>query len=371
MSKKQSSLSKKTDSLIGIPLLFALSGLGGRKQGKLPPNISRVAFIRIDSPRDTVMTLSAVRGVKERYPKAETVFFAGKDNYEAACLIPCVDEVIQLDAGNIGKSIKIIKSSGMFEIWIDFGIRTRFESLMTFFAKAHYKVGFRTSGEYRHFSYDAVADIYEKKPLYDSYGDLIKLVGAAVSLKTYTSLDNAKDDKLVVLNMYPDKSEYKRRAWNEENWKYIISRLSKKGYRLAITGSKLFINEADAFIESLGTECDVEYFVGRIEGKEYIPFLSKASLVISVDSWILHIASAVDTPVVGIYGPTSPSMYPPMGRKARCLACSHSCLGCQNINDEARCIEAERNCIDEIDPSFVEKEALDLLEGRHEYYGKI
>ena len=371
MSKKQGSLSKKIDSLVGIPLLFALSGLAGGKQGKLPPHISKIAFIRIDSPKDTIITLSAVQGIKERYPKAETVFFTGKDNYEAACLIPCVDKVVQLDSDNIGKSVKLIKSSGTFEVWVDFGIRTRFEALMTFFAKAHYKVGFRTDGEYRHFSYDAVADISGKKPLHDSYGELIKFIGAVPSLKTYLSLDNVRDNKLVVLNMYPDKSEYKRRSWNEENWKYLISRLSKKGYRLAIIGSKLFIKEADEFIESLGTECDVEYFVGRIEGREYISFLSKASLVISIDSWILHMACAVDTPVIGIYGPTSPSMYLPMGRKARYLACSRLCLGCQNINDEAPCIEAEKNCIDEIEPSFVEQEALKLLEGKYEHYGQI
>jgi len=65
----------------------------------------------------------------------------------------------------------------------------------------------------------------------------------------------------------------------------------------------------------------------RLNLRELIAFLRQADLAIGADSGPLHMASALGTPVVGIYGPKSPSIYRPYFGTSRVLA----------KNEEAEC----------------------------------
>lgn len=53
---------------------------------------------------------------------------------------------------------------------------------------------------------------------------------------------------------------------------------------------------------------------------ELAAVVSRASLYVGNDSGTTHLASAVGTPVVAIFGPTSPRMYRPLGRRTRVCA---------------------------------------------------
>ncbi len=318
----------------------------------------------MESSRDTVLTEAAARAFKERYPESELVYFTGKDNYGAASLIASVDKVIEIYPESIRKSVNTVKASGFFDLWVDFGPWSRFESIMTFFAGAGYKIGFRTDGEFRHFAYDAVADLVPKRHLCDNIASLMSLAGIKICSGPHFAAPAPAEKNLVIFNMFPDRPEHGARRWGEENWKYLLSRLSKKGYRIALTGNKPDSEEADKFTESLGSDFDVDYLVGRLEGKELLETLSKASLVISVDSWILYIAAAMNVPVLGLYGPTSPEMYAPVGSRAGFIKSGAVCCGCQNIYGEEACRINEPVCMDSIDRGLAEQEAFNILEGR-------
>jgi ADP-heptose:LPS heptosyltransferase len=90
--------------------------------------------------------------------------------------------------------------------------------------------------------------------------------------------------------------------------------------------------------------------------QEVAATLGKCRLMIGNDSGLTHLAAAVGTPVVGVYGPTSPRVYLPPGDQ-------HSGLGGRDIGcgyrDPAslmppqcwldrRCLIGERSCIDRV-----------------------
>jgi heptosyltransferase II len=98
--------------------------------------------------------------------------------------------------------------------------------------------------------------------------------------------------------------------------------------------ASLLTQETGASIVLVGTESDrsavdtVRQFArgpvldlcGQLSLPELAAITSRASLYIGNDSGTTHLASAVGTPVVAIFGPTNPRMYRPLGRRTRICA---------------------------------------------------
>lgn len=86
--------------------------------------------------------------------------------------------------------------------------------------------------------------------------------------------------------------------------------------------------------------------------------LSKASMLITNDSGPMHIAAAVGTPVVALFGPTSEVLTGPYGVGHRVLASGISCRPCLSRTCEN---PVQLECLTRITPAQVFASAQDLL----------
>jgi heptosyltransferase-2 len=70
-------------------------------------------------------------------------------------------------------------------------------------------------------------------------------------------------------------------------------------------------------------------FAGITTLSEAIAMLALADVVVSNDSGLMNIASALNRPIVGIYGPTDYKHTPPFSEVAKVVSLDLDCAPCQ------------------------------------------
>jgi len=133
---------------------------------------------------------------------------------------------------------------------------------------------------------------------------------------------------------------------------------------------------ADWFVRERGGRCVVSWgpgehplavrVAGGREGVHVLPETSLQNLAavakrcrvcIANDTGPFHLAAAVGTPCVGIYGPTDPERNGPYGAPSRTVSAPLPCAPCWR----PECREANRKCLDDLEPAKVIRAVEELL----------
>ncbi len=118
------------------------------------------------------------------------------------------------------------------------------------------------------------------------------------------------------------------KTWPTENFAELISRLVTQGHKIVVTSA------SDAkemtMIESIlsrvtGTVTD---FSGQLSLKELAALSARARLFVGVDSAPMHIAAAMQTPVVALFGPSGEVEWTPWMVPHRLVLSIHPCRPC-------------------------------------------
>lgn len=86
---------------------------------------------------------------------------------------------------------------------------------------------------------------------------------------------------------------------------------------------------------------------GALSIGELAALLARASCVVTNDSGPMHVAAALGTPLVALFGPETPVMYGPLGTDAVALWKPPACSPCINVHDNkvANCIHGRPECL--------------------------
>ncbi len=233
-------------------------------------------------------------------------------------------------------------------------------ALIPFFAGIKKRTGF--IGEMR---YGLINDIYrldkEKLPLMVDRFCALALNGEKPPSIDYPkfTVDNEKQAKVLAnLDLRLDKpvvclcpaAEYgPAKRWPPVHFATLAAKLQRQGYQVWIMGSAKDTPIAEEIISYSPEKAALFNLCGRTNLVEVIDLLACAKVIISNDSGLMHVACALDVPVVAIYGSSSPGFTPPLSNKAIIEKLTIECSPCF----ERTCKFGHYNCLQLISPDAI------------------
>lgn len=152
-------------------------------------------------------------------------------------------------------------------------------------------------------------------------------------------------------------ARWETKLWEAANWRRLIEALAGVGYGVVLTGSAAEASTAAALVDGLPS---VRSLAGQLSLKELAAVLGRVALLVTLDSGPMHVAGAMGTPVVALFGPTDARRTGPIG-PATVL---QRALPCQPCLSRACMITETRRCMRDIGPAEVFAAVQARLEGK-------
>ena len=271
------------------------------------------------------------------------------------------DKLIRLPVSHPLKSARIIRSAGLFDLWIDFGPWPRVNALLSVASRSRYSIGFRTPGQARHFAYDSVADHRSDRHEIDNLRALAAEAGVdSTGIPAIApSWSDSDHDRTIAVHMIPGGYLSHYKEWSPDRWVRLLDGLAAAGRRIILTGAppdRLKTQKLRLLCEH---QESIEDRAGEVTLKKLPELLARSSLVISVNTGIMHMAAAVGCPLIALHGPTSPERWGPVSDKAVNFVATTQSAGCLNLGFEYD--RDDRHSMDTINPDDVLTAALEIL----------
>jgi lipopolysaccharide heptosyltransferase II len=121
-------------------------------------------------------------------------------------------------------------------------------------------------------------------------------------------------------------AKWPTKLWGPEKFGKVAERLVSEGYHVVFTGSR----EDRAVIDEIGHSSSAPMI--RLDGQTTLKTLAalyrSCRAVITTDTGPMHLAAAVGTPVVALFGPTAPWRTGPYGEGHVVVRAGLSCSPC-------------------------------------------
>ena len=268
---------------------------------------------------------------------------------------PDVDEIVVLDKGSLVAQSRLIAGlrSRRFDTVIDLtdGDRSAF---LSWISGAPVRIGFNDEHRWRGKYYTQVVqpvpgvqhridrDLEALKPVNIHAGS--KDPQLRLTPEEINSADQLLDQLAIqrsqpIVILQPG-ARYWFKAWPPERFAELADQLtSQYGCQVLIGGSQQDIDLAQQIRQMAKSSPLI--MAGRTTIKQFAAIAKKSALFVGSDSGAMHIASAVGTPVVAMFGPSNPREWGPRGGPVEILYKEIDCRSCFHPT----CIRGEENCM--------------------------
>ena len=129
------------------------------------------------------------------------------------------------------------------------------------------------------------------------------------------------------VHMHPA-SRWRFKCWPAERNAQLIDRLAAEGHKVVVSSAS-DEDEISLVKEILG-KCQSQpvNLAGKLSVKELGALTARARLFIGVDSMPMHLAAAMGTPTLALFGPSSEDEWGPWNVERRVVTTTHSCRPC-------------------------------------------
>jgi len=326
-------------------------------------NFKRILIVRTDRIGDVLLSTPAIKALRENYPHAYIAMMVSpyaKDIIEGN---PYLDDVIIYDKDGKHKSWRrsIKFSQRLKKKRFDLAVilhPTNRVHLITFFAGIPRRIGYD-----RKFGFLLTDRIRHTKQFGEKHEleynlDLLRYLGIELGDKAlympikpesekwiselFKQQDIKDTDKLLAI--HPGAS-CPSKIWPNERFADVADKLMEKyGFKCLVAAGPKDIALANNVIKHM--QHPAISLAGKTSVSQLASILKRCQLFISNDSGPVHIASAVGTPVISIFGRSqkglSPKRWGPVGKRDKILHKEVGCIEClaHNCVKDFACLKA-------------------------------
>lgn len=335
---------------------------------------------------DTVCALPMLKVLRMSFPNSEitvlTKFASASDIIEASHI--GIDHIVCLDIyKDIGKSLSVLWKlrKSKFEYGISSCITpVRKANLFMKIVNPKHIVGWQK----QHLFFDLLEDKYHfveanllsiqeicDIPQGKMYPKIYPDEMSTAKIRAKIGAENAKR-KIVGICIgnadYSLKNRFLRtgkvytRSWGIQNMTALIQLLAQENVTIALIGGKTEIPLVDYIRNHILVSPKIVDFVGKTTIKESIALASLCDCIFGVDTGMQHIADALGTKTVSVFGPTNPKTHGAYSDKATFLTHTNSCPRqfCYGTSYYTHC-PIQRKCLSSITPIQAFRAVMDSM----------
>jgi len=330
-------LLKRVDRWLGIPLVMSLGAVrrllrrvrrpvAGRGARPQVPALhgANVGVLAPAAIGDTVLASGMIRDLAAA--GAEVTLITSPSNAAVAPLIPHVKRTISVPVTRPHLALAQLRRE-RFDILIDITPWPRLNALLAALSGAGFTVGFATSSQYRHYAYDAAVEHSHQVHQSRNCNELLTPFGIQsrspprIEIPAHPQLPPLPG-RYVVFHAWPGGFRSEFREWPMDSWRELGAEVGKKKLAVVLTGGKADKPRSAGLAAQLaGAGVDVHDLSGQLSLAQTAAVLEAAAGVVSVDTGILHLASALAAPIIGLHGPSSSRRWGALGHRGFSIDC--------------------------------------------------
>jgi heptosyltransferase I len=300
----------------------------------------RILILKPSSLGDVVRCLPILHGLRNKYPNARISWLLRPDCAELLKTSAVLDEIIEFDRkyyGKIGRNLAATHSFAKFltriarqgfDLVLD--LQGLFRSgFISFCTASKIRMGFANAREFASCFYThRIVSSNQREHIVESYwrfahalgfGHLPKVFDLPILPSDHEFAHNLLKNNNINKNtpylvfLHGGSSPLKR--WPPKLFAALANKVEKR-YDIPVV--LLGYGEEEYRLASqIADQADkrVCNLVNKTSLLQSVAVLKSAALVVGNDSGPLHIAAALDIPVIGLYGPTDPAIVGPYGRR--------------------------------------------------------
>lgn len=362
--RRERALVRMADALLTPPGLLV-------RRARRIDNFSRILCLRLERIGDLVMTLPALAALRASFPAARIDLVVGSWNRELASAVGAVDHVETLDAawlsrepGAAGLGRVLGRAVGWrrnaYDAALNFEPDIR-SNLAVRLSGARTVAGFRSGGGGP--LLDIGLDYDATRHTRDNALALVRAVAGAPAAPGPSGLRIPAASRDAARRLLPVGAlsigihiggGRAIKHWPEDRFAEVATRLiAERGATIVFTGAPEDRDVVRRAMRGLPAGHVVDAS-GETSLLTLAALLEALALFITGDTGPMHVAHAVGTPVVAVFGPSDPRRYGPDGPLDRVVRVDLPCSPCNRIrNPPARCTGHTPDCLMSLDVARV------------------
>lgn len=303
---------------------------------------------------DVVRALPLAVRIKKYWPSTKIIWAIEPKSKDLLVDHPAIDDLVVFHRdGGLSEFRKFLREIAVRKPDITLDLQRHFKSgVVSYFSGAKLRLGFhrKDSKEFNFlFNNKKISQFSDELPKilhYQKFGDLLGLpplepldFGLTFSQEIRESADHmlAKECRAIDSPL-PEKERrvalliggsWESKRWTASGFSEVAERCVEELHSLPILlGGPGDEELSDAILRSV-PDLECVSLVGKTNLRQLAYLLTQVKYAVSTDSGPMHIASAVGTPVVSLWGPTSPKRTGPYGSHDYLIQSAIGCSPCK------------------------------------------